>query len=335
MDRIQQRVIDIALQIPEYVGYQAKERRRDEDKLVRRQLAAKYDEQGIRLARIARQAPLDHVVEIENLDQKLQRLIARLKTAPGGYAGWFDSAQIVEGDLDQLTQFDATLAEGVGKFKSTLESLGAAVKTKSGIEDAVEACADLLDDLNTKFDAREQFVALGKKVTPAPVISKPPVSPLSALEDKPAIPAAFAEFTRLNIRDAISLDGSDYIIAGKITYSAAAGSFWAFLLQDGQLGRWLRVGPGTDVTVCTTVTLTIPSTEQPAIDYSGQSFTRIRNGTATVSVEGASGSKRGRVNFAQYGASGGKQLWVEDFGTEIRTMVGERVDVDQIKAYRR
>jgi hypothetical protein len=39
MDTIQQRIIEIALQIPEYVGYQAKERRRDADRLVRRQLA--------------------------------------------------------------------------------------------------------------------------------------------------------------------------------------------------------------------------------------------------------------------------------------------------------
>src|SRR5512146_544725 len=107
MDRIQQRILEIAQQIPEYVGYQAKDRRRDADKLVRRQLAAKYEEQRMRLSRFSRRAPLQYVVDLENLDQKLQRLIARLHTAPGGYAGWFDAAQIVESDLDQMTQFDA------------------------------------------------------------------------------------------------------------------------------------------------------------------------------------------------------------------------------------
>lgn len=166
MDRIQQRIIEIALQVPEYVGYQAKERRRDADKLVRRQLAGKYDEQRTRLSRISRQAPLDYVVELENLDQKIQRLIARLNTAPGGYAGWFDAAQIVEADLDQLTEFDAELAQGVPQLKAALDNVAVAVKARNTVDDGIGACADLLDTLNAQFDQREQFVAMGKKPSP-------------------------------------------------------------------------------------------------------------------------------------------------------------------------
>src|SRR5512132_425074 len=137
MDLIQQRIIEIAQQIPDYVGYQAKERRRDADKLVRRQLAGKYDEQRTRLSRIARQAPIEYIVELENLDQKLQRLIARLNTAPGGYAGWFDAAQIVESDLDQLTEFDAELASGVAQVQAALDKVAAAVKARAGVDDAI------------------------------------------------------------------------------------------------------------------------------------------------------------------------------------------------------
>ena len=124
MDIIQQRIMEIAQQIPDYVGYQEKERRRDANELVRRQLAAKYDEQRARLARLQRQAPLDSIVALENLDQKLLRLIARFRTATGGYAGWFDAAQIVESDLDQLTQFDSSLAGGVDELKKKLDAIG-------------------------------------------------------------------------------------------------------------------------------------------------------------------------------------------------------------------
>ena len=60
MDELQQRIIEIALQIPGYLGYEAKERRRDMDKHTRMQLASKYDAENTHLARIARSAPMQH-----------------------------------------------------------------------------------------------------------------------------------------------------------------------------------------------------------------------------------------------------------------------------------
>ncbi len=54
MDDLQQRIVEIALQIPGYLGYEAKERRRDMDKHTRLQLAAKYEAEDTHLARIAR-----------------------------------------------------------------------------------------------------------------------------------------------------------------------------------------------------------------------------------------------------------------------------------------
>ena len=87
MDLIQQRILEIALQIPDYLGYAAKERRREMDRYTRGQLAQKYGEMETYLARVAKKAPLENVVDLDNLNQKLQRLIARLNTAPTGYAG--------------------------------------------------------------------------------------------------------------------------------------------------------------------------------------------------------------------------------------------------------
>ncbi len=223
MDMIQQRIIEIAQQIPDYVGYQEKERRRDANELVRRQLAAKYDEQRARLARLQRQAPLSDIVALENLDQKLLRLIERFRTATGGYAGWFDAAQIGASDLDQLTQFDASLADGVNTLKAKLDALAAALKTKTGLDDAVDACAESLDALNAQYDQREQFVSLGKKPSPSSFTIKPPASPLGALETKQAPPPELTTLANLKMKDAVSYGGADYIIAGKITYSASAG----------------------------------------------------------------------------------------------------------------
>jgi len=87
MDDLQRRILEIALQIPGYLGYEAKERRRDMDMYTRGRLRAQYDELHTTLARIRQKALMAHAVELENLDQKLLRFIARMQTAPRGYAG--------------------------------------------------------------------------------------------------------------------------------------------------------------------------------------------------------------------------------------------------------
>ncbi len=335
MDIIQQRIIEIAQQIPDYIGYQQKERRRDANELVRRQLAAKYDEQRARLARLERQAPLGNIVALENLDQKLLRLIERFRTATGGYAGWFDAAQILESDLDQLTQFDASLADGVNVLKAKLDAIAAALKTKTGIDDAIDACAEALDALNAQYDQRDQFVSLGKKPSPLNVPSKPSASPLDALEAKKSPPQYIVNLASLKVNDAVSLGGADYIVAGKITYTIPAGSFWAFLLRDGGNTRWLRVGPGGEIVTCQEIEISVPSPMPESLLQGSQSFTRGDAGSASVMVEGAGGVKRGSVAYARYAADANQRLWLEDFGAEQRAMLGQTIDASEITTYRK
>jgi hypothetical protein len=334
MDSLQQRIIEIALQIPEYVGYQDKDRRREMNEYVRRQLSRKYDEQRTRLSRLLKQAPLDHVSEIENLDQKLLRLIARFQTAMPGYAGWFDAAQIVESDLERLTQFDQTLAEGVAQLKAQLDAIGDALKSKQGVEDAIAACADTLDALNAQYDQREEFVAFGKK----PELSLPKLpwkSPLDALKAKIAPPKELVELASLKVNDAVTYGGTDYVVSGKITYTISAGSFWAFLLADGGSKLWLRVGPGGEIAACREIEMSVPSPQPETLSHRGKNYARGDSGAAQVSVEGAGGVKRGTVNYARYRSSGSARLWIEDFSGESRVMAGQTLDASEITAYRR
>jgi hypothetical protein len=334
MDTLQQRIIEIAQQIPDYIGYQQKERRREINELVRRELAIQYGEQRNRLARLQRGAPLDHIVELENLDQKLLRLIARLQTATGGYAGWFDAAQIVESDLDQLTQFDQSLAAGVKELQAKLDAIGSALKAKTGIEDAIAACADTLDALNAQYDQRDQFVALGKRPTKIDLPKAPQASPLGALEAKPAPPAELVHLAALKVNDAVTLGATDYLVAGKITYNISAGSFWAYWLQDGDKKIWLRVGPGGETATCQEIELRVPSPMPESLQYAGKPFARGDAGTASVIVEGAGGVRRGSVMYARYRADN-VRLWLEDFGTETRAMLGEVLDARDVTVYRK
>ncbi len=332
MDDLQQRIAEIAAQLPGYPGYQAKERRRDADKQVRMQLAAKYDEQRTRLMRLQQQATLKEAYAFERLDQKLQRLIARLKTAPRGYAGWFDAAQIVEADLDQLLQFDTTLAGGVEQVQATFDALTSALKAKETLDDALAASAETLDALNDQFDQREQFVALGKK--PSLTATRPPISPLDALKKKAAPPQELAALANLKLNDAVAYGGVDYLVTGKITYTIPGGSFWAFLLQDRDQKRWLRVGPATELVICQESSVTLSAPLPDSLPIENHAYARGDSGTANVNVEGAGGGKRGSVTYTRY-ASENNRLWVEDFGAETRVTIGQVIDPFEVKVYRK
>lgn len=335
MDRVQSRILDIARQIPEYVGYQAKERRREEDKLVRRQLAQKYDESRTRLARIARQAPLDQIVAIENLDQKLQRLIARLNTAPPGYAGWFDAGQIVESDLDQLTELDEGLADGVYKLNAALQQLSTAVKSRGDIGDPVDSCADLIDGLNNQFDQREQFLAMGIKAA-LPAAAKPAQSPLAALNEPAKAPPELVALMDLKKGDAIAYRDANLLVIARITYTVPGGTFWAYMVEERPEARWLRVGPDFTVALCIVVDLAVIRPFPTQLQYEGTTFSRDMSATAGVYVEGRTASQRGNVAFARYSSpERDEQLWVEDFDGELRVSAGAVVDPPELKVYRR
>lgn len=335
MDALQQHILEIALQLPGYLGYESKERRRDMDKYTRGELGRQYDELHAALARVRAKAPLENAVALENLDQKILRLIARFQTAPRGYAGWFDAAQIVDDDLDALTQFDAALTSGVPQLKAVIDKIAAALKSKQGIDDAVDECAELLDHLNARYDEREQFLAAGKK--PAMTIlppRRPAASPLGVLEEKkPAAPELTA-LANLKLNDAVSFDRNDYLVAGKIIYTISAGAFWAFLLQDGKNKTWLRVGPGGELAACQEIRLAVSAPMPDPVTYDNRSMARDLNGVAQVNVEGAGGAKRGSVNYARYAADNAR-LWVENFGSETRAMYGQTIDASELKVYRR
>lgn len=332
MADMQQTIQSIAQQVPGYAGYQSKERRRDADRVLRERLSSQYDTQHDRLTHImqevTRSAELGYVADLEHANQQLQRFIARLKTAPRGYAGWFDAAQIQETDLDQLYQFDSSLAAGVDGLASALEAVSTAIKTKNGVPGKIDALSDAVVELNARLDAREEFVALGKRPSAIP-------SPLGALQPKAKPSAQATAFEQLKPGDAVSYSGTDYLVTGRITYSVASGNFFAFLLQDRDSKNWLRVGPNQELAVTREVSFSVPSPLPDAINFSGKNYTRSEQGAANVTVEGASGTKPGSVNYARYTVDGGGRLWIEDWGTETRVQGGQAVDPMEIRLFRK
>lgn len=333
MSDLKQSLSSLANAVPGYPGYAAKERRRDADRILRERLSTQYAALRERLTRIQQEAlrsgRLEIVDDLESAHQQFGRFLSRLRVAPTGYAGWFDAAQIQEADLDLIYQFDATLANGVDELSASLDKLAQAISSQEGIAEAAHAVRDQLDLLNQRLDAREEFVARGKRPAPA-------ASPLGALKAKPAPTAAVANpYEQLKINDAISYDKTDYLVAGRISYSVASGKFYAFPLRDRDTQRWLRVGPNQELAVTQEVAFSVPAPLPDTLSFGGKSYNLAEQGIANVSVEGASGTQTGTVNFARYQADGGARLWIEDWGTEARVQAGVVVDPFEVKLYRK
>jgi hypothetical protein len=333
MGDLKQSVTGIANAIPGYAGYQSKERRRDADRILRERLTNQYNALRDRLTRIqqdaVRSGQLGVVSDLESANQQLSRFLSRLRVAPTGYAGWFDAAQIEEADLDLIYQFDASLANGVDELSAALDTLQTAVRTKENVDKAYTALRDELDTLNQRLDAREEFVARGKRPAPS-------ASPLGALKEKAApAPVGANPYEQLKLNDAISYDKTDYLVAGRVTYSVAAGKFYAYLLRDRDNQKWLRVGPNNELAVASEIKFSVPAPLPDSLTYDGKTYTLAEQGAANVQVEGASGTQTGAVNYHRYQADGGARLWVEDWGTEVRVTAGNVVDPFEVKLYRK
>lgn len=153
--------------IPGYTGYQAMEQRRDADKALRTYLAQQFAGERQSLERLAQQVAsrgqIEYSERIEQINQALTLFIARLESAPRGYTGWFDAAPITTTDLDQIYEFDAKLADSVPLLREQLAYAVTTFESGGDFDEALHSLRHFVDNLNIQFDARQSFLARGRR----------------------------------------------------------------------------------------------------------------------------------------------------------------------------
>jgi len=148
--------------IPGFRGYKDKELRREADKLLRDQLAAKFDDQRQRLSEL--QMQLISRVQIEFLDDldraalKLQLLVDRIKTASYGYAGLFDAVKVKEEQLDALYEFDNQMLDLANDVAARVDQLASAITAREGIAAAIEELIETADEAHVTYGHREEAI---------------------------------------------------------------------------------------------------------------------------------------------------------------------------------
>ena len=149
-------------QIPGYKGYKDKELRREADKLLRLELASKFDDQRKRLSelqmQLISQAQIEFVDDLDRAVTKLQLLIDRIKTASYGYAGLFDAVKVKEEQLDALYEFDNAMMDFVDETAAGVDLVASAIAAKEGILAAITDLVEVTNEANLAYGHREEAI---------------------------------------------------------------------------------------------------------------------------------------------------------------------------------
>lgn len=152
----------LASKIPGFSGYQARERRRDMDKLQREQLAERLRLAKAPLLTLMRElsensARLTELGALDRLIKKLDRLENRIRFAAYGYAGFFDAVKIEEAELDALYSFDLNLVKKIDEVEQKIAAMKSAADSV-GLKNRAAETEATLADLDHTFDGRFQAI---------------------------------------------------------------------------------------------------------------------------------------------------------------------------------
>jgi len=148
--------------IPGIAGYQAKETRRDVDKLYRETLADRLRRVKDTVSAATRDLTdggrLFEVTPLERISKKVDTAENRIRFATYGYTGFFDAVQIKEQQLDMIYQFDLSLVEKVEAIENQANAMRANLGTATELKASASNLEQTVDDLNVSFDKRQQAI---------------------------------------------------------------------------------------------------------------------------------------------------------------------------------
>jgi hypothetical protein len=152
--RSQQNILErIANRIPGFKGYREKELRRDADRIEREYMARQLEECRKALdawsTDATRSGALDAINDIETARKRLDKVVARIRFADRGYAGFFDAVKVDEEALARVYAFDDALLAYVDAIR----------EARTFSSDAVKGMVERIDALDAKLGEREDVLA--------------------------------------------------------------------------------------------------------------------------------------------------------------------------------
>lgn len=250
-------------------AFASKQRIIDADRLFRRELAPE-------LRQLARQPALPA--------QRLEEMAEDLERSGYDRPEWYATLQLNDADAETLKRYDDLVWDRVRLLRD--RAMAAAPATE--LDQETRSLQDALDQ-------RRDLLLRGRRA---------PIAPPSVLL-RSGSPARGTDALRdLALGDAVSYDGTDYVVEGVASYFAE-GQAWKLVhlvATANAPARWLYIGPG-GLEVALLDDASSPPSELP----------KVASGTATVDVTGQAGAARGvLVTFSRFADASSAAL-VEDW----------------------
>jgi hypothetical protein len=148
----------LANMIPGFRGYREKELRRDADRLEREHLASRLEDvkrvfNDVATA-VTRSGSLDAINDVETAKKRLDKVVARIRYADRGYAGFFDAVKVDEAMLAKVYEFDLSLVNGVNAVREAAARAAGQADAKAGIQAVIAE----IDRIDTSLAEREAIL---------------------------------------------------------------------------------------------------------------------------------------------------------------------------------
>ena len=147
----------IAMYIPFYRGYRARNLRRDVDREVRGAVSKMIKNTKAEMENIYREVmetgDMTMARKVERIKNKVDTYNTKVATAANGYSGIWASVKKEEQELDAVVEFDAKLLETADGLRKNAESLRNAIGDDIG--DMVKALEREVDALIETYEGRE------------------------------------------------------------------------------------------------------------------------------------------------------------------------------------
>lgn len=133
----------------------------------------------------------------------------------------------------------------------------------------------------------------------------------------------------LQIGDIVQYDGADWVVEDRLTYSDQGYTWVEYLLQDGDVQRWLTVEEDDRVTVLWLETVThldISGIPLKQIQVEGTTYRQIETGTATMTRLGTTLNRRSQTcRYFDYAGPDGRVLSVENWQGDVEVALGYQI----------
>lgn len=300
---------------------QISERRRtlESESLSRAQTADRLARQRDRLQAVLQAAlpasnPTNRLL-LEDAMARLDGLANALRRTSYDRAGTFEALAADASDPETVRSIDATLDSGVRTLESQVTDLTQSLASGQPDPGLVGRLAGTISRLENAANERTRVLTSGDQK------ALPTVAELLRGAQATSIQEP-SRFTELKPNDALTYEGEDYVVTGRLEWTEGARRWHTYLLGGGGSELWLLSEQGGTSLAVMRPTQAPPDAGGSAITVGGVQWPLAAQGTATVSVSGGSGSRGGLfVGYRRY-AGPGSFLWMEEWDEGPKAMLG-------------